>query len=742
MIYDRYPNSPRKENTMGEEKQFNRRSAILIGLFLLLLLWYVGLLYHNQVVNYAEHLSRSSTQVTTTETVDTYRGVLTDRNGKVLVSSREIYTINFDPDLVEEVEGLSHDTAVAKALLRFLRLCQEHEVTWPDNLPLTTTQPTSYTLSGLSDTQQARFQRFLQVKGWSDSDLSQVSIPELSDTLRTKLNTRDTILTAQRLLELLREEFGIPENFSDLEARLVCGVLYELELRTMDANYYVPPYEFARDVSVELISILNDGSFQGVVVGTDSERQYHTDYAAHILGRIAAIDTREERDELNAPYLAAQEVGEDTSSLHYYALDDKVGKQGAERAFESYLRGKDGKRVITTNEDGKITSELYSTQPEPGDTVALTIDIDFQAAVEEALAKTVAEMNAEDGSDSRGAAAAVVSVKDSGVLALASYPTYSLANYGKEYNTYLADPGKPLTNRAISGTYAPGSTFKMVTSVAALETGIITPTSKIRDLGRYTYWSDYQPACWIYNQSGGTHGSINVSEALYHSCNYFYYEVGRLMGIDTLNEYATAFGLGQSTGFELGGETGVLDSPEHRTDAGDYWVGGNVLQCAIGQGDNLFTPLQLANYVATLVRGGDRYDAHLLDSVSSYDGSETTYVYEPETVTTVEMQASTLAAVKKGMGDLVSTGSISKYFKECIVSAGAKTGSAQTGAKVANGVFVCFAPFDEPEIAVAIVIEQGGSGGALASTAVEIINAYFADSDIGAVLIPEGTLLP
>lgn len=727
---------------MGEEKQFNRRAAFLIGLFLLVLLWYAGLLYHNQVVNYAEHLSRSSTQVTTTETVDTYRGILTDRNGKTLVSSREIYTIRFDPSLVEAAEGVKQDVAVAKALLRFLRLCQEHDVTWPDNLPLTTTQPTSYTISALSDIQRARFQRFLQEKGWSDSDLSQVSLPVVTESLRTKGGIRDTILSARLLLELLREEFGIPENFSDLEARLVCGVLYELELRELDADYYVPPYEFARDVSVELISILNDGGFQGVVVGTDSERQYHTDYAAHILGRIASIDTREERAELNAPYLAAQEAGEDTSSLHYYALDDKVGKQGAERAFESYLRGKDGKRVITTNEDGKITSELYATQPEPGDTVTLTIDIDFQAAVEEALASTVAEMNAEDGSDSRGAAAAVVSVKDSGVLALASYPTYSLANYGQEYNTYLADPGKPLTNRAISGTYAPGSTFKMVTSVAALETGVITPTSKIRDMGRYTYWSDYQPACWIYNQGGGTHGSINVSEALFHSCNYFYYEVGRLMGIDTLNQYATAFGLGQSTGFELGGDTGVLDSPEYRTDVGDYWVGGNVLQCAIGQGDNLFTPLQLANYVATLVRGGERYDAHLLESVEAYDGSETLYVYQPETVATVDMQPSTLAAVKKGMGDLVSSGSISKYFQECTVSAGAKTGSAQTGAKVANGVFVCFAPFDEPEIAVAIVIEQGGSGGALASTAVEIINAYFSASDIGTALLPEGALLP
>lgn len=728
---------------MGEEKQFHRRSGILIGLFVLVLLWYALILYNNQVVNYEDHLSRSSTQVTTTETVEAHRGVVTDRNGKVLVSSKEIYTINFDPDRVEKENDVDQDVDVAKALLRFLRLCQDHGIAWPDNLPISTTQPYSYTISDLSDTQRSRFQRFLKKMGWSNSELSaETTAPTMTDTLRIELLAVNNTLSAEKLMALLREKFGIPESFTNTEARLVCGVLYELELRVLDPNYYVPPYEFARDVSVELISILNDGDFQGVVVGSESERQYNTEYAAHILGRIADIDSKEERDELNAPYLAAQAAGEDTSSLHYYAMDDKVGKQGVERAFESYLRGKDGKRVITTNEEGKITSELYSTQPEPGDTVALTIDIDFQAEVEKALAATVEAMNAEDGSESRGAAAAVVSVEDSGVLALASYPTFSLANYGKEYNTYLADPGKPLQNRAISGTYAPGSTFKMVTSVAALESGIVTPTSEIRTRGKYTYWSDYQPACWIYNQSRGNHGSINVSEAIFHSCNYFYYEVGRLMGIDTLNQYATDFGLGQSTGLELGGAVGVLDSPEYRSANGDYWVGGNVLQCAIGQGDNLFSPLQLANYTATLVRGGQRYDTHLLESVAAYDGSETLYDYEPETVAAVQMKDSTLAAVKKGMGDLVNSGSISRYFQNCIVSAGAKTGSAQTGAKVANGVFVCFAPFDEPEIAVAIVIEQGGSGAALASTAVEIINAYFSPSEIGTVMVPEGSLLP
>ena len=214
------------------------------------------------------------------------------------------------------------------------------------------------------------------------------------------------------------------------------------------------------------------------------------------------------------------------------------------------------------------------------------------------------------------------------------------------------------------------------------------------------------------------------------------------MGIDTLNEYATAFGLGQPTGVELNERTGILDGPEYRAQVESIWEGGTVLQCAIGQGSSLFTPLQLANYVATLVRGGERYSAHLLDSVTLSDGSTAVSTDEPEILSIVDMSPSTLSAVKKGMGDLVTSGSIAKYFEECIVTAGAKTGSAQVGTEVANGVFVCFAPFEEPEIVVAIVIEQGGSGSALAATAVNILNAYFAPSDIGTALIPEGELLP
>ena len=500
---------------------------------------------------------------------------------------------------------------------------------------------------------------------------------------------------------------------------------YELDLRPIvNRSSYLSPYLLAQDIGVEVISILTDGRYAGAVVGTQAVRQYHTDAAAHVLGRTGAISP----DELDS-YLAQG-----------YSMDDQVGLSGAERAFESYLRGEDGKRAITTNEEGRITAELYTKEPQPGGNVSLTIDIDFQAQVEEILAQAVAEMNAEDENDARGAAAAVVQVGTGDILALASYPTFSLTDYDPVANSQ--NPGNPAFNRAIQGAYPPGSTFKLVTAVAALESGAITPETEIRTRGVYTFYNDYQPKCWIYRQYGGTHGTINVSEAIRESCNYFFYEVGRLVGIETLDQYAAAFGLGQPTGIELGERTGVLAGPEYSQSQGQIWYDGSTLQAAIGQSDNLASPLQLANYIATLVGGGDRYPAHLLKSVKSYDNTTLEVLYDEEPLNTVEMSESTLEAVKKGMGELVRTGSVSAYFRSCVVSAGAKTGSAQTGDTVANGVFVCFAPFEDPEIAVAVVIEKGGSGSALASSAVSILNAWFGAGETASAVVSENTLLP
>lgn len=727
---------------MPEEKQFHRRSNLLIGLFLLCLVCFVAILYDAQIIHGSDYLDRSTTQVTTTQTVETFRGIITDRNGKVLVSNKEIYTVSFDPSLVPDEPGVSHAESVARALLRLTDLCREYGVSWSDGLPLSAAPPFSYTLQEASSTQRTRFQNYLADRKWSDTELTAVSsYPLMSASLLEKYHLNSsTILTADHLMELMRADFGIPTDFTGAQARQVLGVLYELrlrDLRTASGGMVVTtPYLFAEDISVELISILNDGAFHGAVVSSRADRQYHTDYAAHILGRVGPIYDEEERAALNAPYNEAREAGEDTSAYRFYYRDDKVGKDGVEKAFETYLAGRDGTRLITTNQEGKITSEIYSIEPEPGGTVALTIDIDFQEQVETILTQAVEAMNAEDEDPLRGAAAAVVSVANSEVLALATYPTFSQRTYAEDYALLSQDPASPYTNRAISGAYAPGSTFKPLTAVAALESGIITPTTKINALGSWIYPGDPNSYanCWLYNSVRGRHGRINVSQAITVSCNYFFAEMGYSLGMDRLNEFSTAFGLGQPTGIELSERTGALPENKPGEDQAP-WAG-------FGQANMLFTPLQLANYIATLVRGGDRYGAHLLKDVTAYDGSGVLYSSQPELLSQLEMADTTLAAVKKGMGDLATTGSVGAQFANCVVTAGAKTGSAQTGDALADGVFVCFAPFDEPEVAVAIVIERGKAGAALASTAVEILNAYFSPGDIGMLLTPEGTLLP
>ena len=734
---------------MENEKHFFRRTNFLIGAYVLCLLLFVGILYDAQIVNGADYLSQSTIQVTTTQIVESSRGIITDRNGKILVSNREIYTVTFDPGQVKDgpatEDGAAQGESAASALLRLLRLLQSQGLTWEDGLPVSTAAPYAYTFPEATGTQRVRFQNFLADRGWSSTEITPATkLPLMSESLQKRFElTTSSALSASQLMELMEEEFHIPDSFTQQESRMVLGVLYELRLRTLARNAATVPYYLAEDIPVELISILNDGGFSGVVVGSRSVRQYHTDYAAHILGRVGAIYDREELDALNAPYNAAKEAGENTDSFHRYQMDEQVGKNGVELAFESYLPGRDGTRMITTNQDGKITSELYSIQPQPGGTVALTIDIDFQAQVESALARGVEQVKAGAKDEQEalrmervGGAAVVVGVKDSEILASATYPTYIQRTYLEDSETLSQDPAAPYTNRAVNSAYAPGSTFKPLTAVAALESGIITTKQRINATGTWYYPGDPNSVarCWLYRSSRGIHGRINVSDALTVSCNYFFAEMGYQLGMDRLNEFAAGFGLGEHTGIELGERTGVRHENKPGEDQSP-WAG-------FGQASQEYTPLQLAGYIATLVRGGTRLDAHLLKNITSYDGSALLYEHQPQLLSEVAMSEETLEAVKKGMGDLVTKGSIASDFAGCTVTAGAKTGSAQVGEENANGVFVCFAPFDDPEIAVAIVMEQGRSGSALAATAVEILNSYFSPGDIGIITAPEGALLP
>lgn len=666
-----------------------RRVMILLGVFGAFLLLFGAVLYDAQILHGSENRARSISSNATSEVVPASRGIITDRNGKVLVSNRLAYTLVFDRS------GFTDDASLNDAILRLIRLCQETGTAWNDTLPI------------------AQTGSFLRCT----NDRSE------SFTQYLEKNKLTATAAGRQLIAEMRALYHVDESLSEKDARLVIGVRYELHSRDS--------YTFAEDVSSEVLSLITDGRYEGVSIRTASARVYNTTLAAHILGTIGPIWQEEWSSNEKTGYVGYADKG--------YSMNDLVGKDGVEKAFQEYLRGTDGRRLITTDEDGKLTGELYTREPQPGGTVALTLDIDLQADVERALAQTITGMIDED-SNERGGAAAVVSVGSGEVLALASYPTYDLSTFNEDYEDLVADERLPMFNRATQGTYAPGSTFKMCTAVAALESGIITPSSIIQDRGIYTYYRDPQPMCWVYRQGGSTHGRINVTQAITVSCNYFFYEVGRLTGIRTLDSYASQFGLGQSTGIEIGDSSGVLASPEWADSHNREWTDGQTITAAIGQSYNLFTPLQLANYIATLVGGGEHYQAHLLKNVKEYDNSRLLYVYDDEPLNTVEMSGSTVEAVTKGMHELTVSGGVAFAFRDCVVSAGAKTGSAQVGTDIANGVFVAYAPYEDPEIAVAIVIEKGGSGAALATAAVEIINSWFSHTDDGAA-IGENTLL-
>ena len=666
-----------------------RRVYVLLGFFCAFLVLFFAVLYDAQVVHGSENRARSITSNTASETVTASRGIITDRNGKVLVSNRLAYTLVVDKSSFGKDEAALND-----AIWQLIQLCQEQGVTWNDTLPMTTGSSPQLTSKSLTK----NFREYLDD------------------------NKLPTDGGSAEVLAAMRKLYKVDDSYTDAQARLIVGVRYELDGRSS--------YTFAEDVSTELLGRITDGKYRGVTIKTAAARVYNTKLAAHILGTVGAIWQEEWRSDESTGYVGYADKG--------YNMNDLVGKDGVEKAFEEYLHGNDGKRLITTDENGKITGELYTREPQPGGTVALTIDIDLQQVVEDTLAETIQGMIDKD-SNERGGAAVVIEVGTGEILACASYPTYDLETFNQDYEELLADERLPMFNRATQGVYAPGSTFKLCTSVAALEEGIITPSTIIEDKGIYTYYRDPQPMCWIWRQAHTTHGRINVSQAIVDSCNYFFYEVGRLTGIAKLDEYASAFGLGQSTGIETGDVSGALASPEWAESHDREWTDGQTITAAIGQSYNLFTPIQLANYVATLVSGGEHYEAHLLKNVKSYDNSRIIDVYDKGTLNEMHISESTMAAVTKGMHDLTHD-SLQGAFSRCVVEAGAKTGSAQVGTDIANGTFVAYAPYDDPEIAIAIVVEKGGSGSLLANAAVDIINAWFTRGGSSASL-GENTLL-
>ena len=699
-----------------EKKQFHRRG---LGMLLLLAVILFGLgssLYDAQMIHGAEYLARAQNSIAETQTVEAARGDILDRYGRVLVSNRVTYQVALNTDAMEKNRN--------DILLALIRIARDAGVEWEDTLPITAQPPFRYTTDtpfqypttdeeGSPTTSLTRLGRLAVKMKWIDD-------PTADGAQGAPLPT------AEELLEKMRESFQLELEGADMRA--VAGVLYELYYRSMVNSW--PPYVFAEGVDIDFISKVKEQGLSGVEIEAATVRTYNTEYAAHLLGRVGAIENWD----------AYKDLDLDGDGTPDYEMDDTVGKEGAELAVESYLRGTAGVREVERNTSGKVVSEKWTTAPQPGDNVVLTIDIDLQKQVEDILSQAIPQLASED---TEGAACVVMDVNRAEVLASASYPSYHLATYSADLAENSADPLKPFLNRAFQGVYAPGSTFKMVTAVAGLESGIIEPDTEIMDTGVYTYYQDDGPQCWYWRQYRRKHGLVNVSEALEVSCNVFFFDVGRRVGIQGLQEFAAKFGLGEPTGIELYEETGVMAGPEYTQSMGQTWYEGSTLSVAIGQESSQFTPLQLANYIATLVNGGTRYSAHLLKEVKSSDFSQVLYTYEPEVLDSIDIQPENLDAVKAGMLALTTgTGSLARYFQDLPVQVGAKTGSAQVNAETEyKAGFVCFGPYDDPKISIYLVVEKGGSGSNLSSIAADILRYYFSAEESREETLTENTLI-
>lgn len=723
-----------------EGKQFNIRTLIISILLALLLIGFVMVLYNLQIVKGDEYRAASTVKIANTVTVEAARGEILDRYGRSLVGNRATYEITLNSSLMgAEAERNAN-------LMELITICRENGLEWTDTLPISKEAPFTYTdENALVYTNSEGKVKFSYLGSLLNAlPLGDKILPNRwdSDDLAAASSVADLGEgpTAEEVIDGLRQYFLIDESLSDADARALIGVLYELNLRSQ--NVKQTEYIFAQDVDIDVISAVKERSLTGVNISATTVRQYNTTSAAHLLGRVGSI----------------QSANWETYKAKGYNMNDKVGIDGMEAAFEDYLRGKSGTLIQEMNTSGKVVSESWmvddetgeAMEPEPGNHVMTTLDLRLQEKVEEVLANTIESL-----ADTKEKGAIIVqSVNDGGILAMASYPTYDLSTVYSSTEAYKAvsdDPRNPFVNRATSEIYYPGSTFKPLVAIAALEEGLVTPTEEIQDTGalqlpeeeHYPY-GDYHPQCWIYRQYRGTHGWENMADALRDSCNIYFYTLGHRLGIDKIDEYAAMFGLGQKTGLELSEAEGYVAGPETSAMLGQEWYGGNLLSAAIGQDNTKITMLQLSNYIATLVNGGNRYQTHLLKTVKSSDFSETVYEYEAQPVETLDLDPAYVEAVKKGMWEVANDeeSTVDQYLSNLAVEVGAKTGSAQVSAdENANAVFVLFAPYDDPEIVISMVVEGGASGANLASAAGEIVNYYFGSEHTMESIGTENTLI-
>lgn len=713
------------------ERMTRLRARILLGLFAFIMVLYAMRLFNLQIIS-TDGNTDNTTYYTTVTTVRAARGDILDRNGKVLVGNRASYDLVFNHFVIKSADNRN------EYLYTLLKKCEELGVEHQDHLPVTMTRPFEYTLSDYSTAWQGYYQNYMSDRSW------------------------DPDVTAPLLIEKMRELYKIPAEWTEEEARAVIGLRYEFDLRGVTK---LPSYVFISDVDSENLAAILELNTPGLMVESSTVREYHTTYGAHILGYMGAMT--------DAEWQENQKLG--------YSMDADVGKSGFEQAFETYLHGIDGQRLDKVTKEGTIVSQQYLEGKEPvaGNNVETTIDIDLQKVAEDALAERMKELTDPnintggegEGIDAQGAAVVVMKVKTGEILACASYPTFNLATMKEDWDAINSDDLKPLFNRAFGATYAPGSTYKMCTLVAAMENvygptnpnagqPIYAPGETIYDTGVFSHddFPDFHPTCLFYSSSYGSHGDLTAQDALKVSCNLFFYELGYRMTIDMMDETAKGFGLGEPTGIELTEKVGwraneASKKASYKNSADAAWNGGDRVLCAIGQSENRFTPLQLAVYTCTLANQGTRYRATFLNRVTSSDYRTLVYSNSPEVVSKMNISDTTYNTYVDGMRRVVTM--IGGTATTCFggpkdedntqwpskITVCAKTGTAQHSSGGSDhGVFVCFAPMDDPQVAIAIFGEKTAHGSSMAPVAEPILKAYFEMVDASEVYTYENGL--
>lgn len=644
--------------------------AAFCALFTILIFIAFGIrLFSWQVVDSEEYKEEALSSSSYTMTTEASRGEILDRNGNELVVNDSGYMIIFNKLYMEE-------DAQNELIYKLIKLMELRHEEWIDKLPI-----------------------YLDEKGvYQFKEGNEETIEFIKSKSMLNMNPYSS---AEDCMAAFIESYDVDEKkYNKDEIRNIVSVRYNMEFTGYSNSN---PYKFATDISRDMIAIVleNSQGFPGVECSSTFVRFYKNGtFAPHLLGSVGAI-SQSEYNELKGDG---------------YSLNDKIGKSGIESAFEEYLKGTKGEKRITKTSDGAVVEELETVKAVPGNTVYLTLDTKIQEATNRALDKYVKQAGRESG-DCIAGAAVMLDVKDFSVLACSSYPSYDLGLYNNDFDYYsdlVKDETTPLFDRALTGNFAPGSIFKPCVAAAALQEGVINENSTIYCSQNYDYYKTDIIRCL------GYHSSIPVRDALAKSCNYFFADVGRQLGINKMYIYAEKFGLGVKTGVEVYESTGILAGRDS-----EVWYGGNTCQAAIGQSDNAFTPIQLATYAATIANDGVRLNTHFVDKVTDYSRKNVIVDNStPEVVETVGVSSDNMKIVKEGMRNVVTYGTASDIFSNYKVAIAAKTGTAENSG-TDHVTFIAYAPYENPEVAVAVVVEHGGKGVYSMSIAKEMLDAYF-----------------